>query len=191
MFRGAGARAHATAVAASATTSTPASAATPKVPVILSSQSVTFPATSPRASAPAAVSTSVDLTSVDAVVAQTQQENVSILARHAGTSASDRRAQKFTVLREGLTAAFAPLLPERPRKCSRDTPDGPSEELLAYCLHNERVDFARSQVNGQLGISESNSSNKVFGNLLPKVRCFQVPRQPPREACGDRHPCRE
>ena len=102
------------------------------------------------------------------------QENAALLARHAGTSAADRRArlraEQFTTLRHSLTGAFAvPLLPDRPRKRSRDAPDGPSADLRADRLHNERADFARSQGNAQSVIAEAKTSDKTFSNLLRKV----------------------
>lgn len=69
------------------------------------------------------------------------QGNVALLLRYAGTTAADRRAriraEKFTTLRRGITEAFAiPLIPERPRKRSRDSLDGPFEEVLAERLSN-------------------------------------------------------
>lgn len=36
-------------------------------------------------------------------------------------------------------------------------------------MHNERVDFARSHANAQLGIGSTKSSDKAFENLLRKV----------------------
>ena len=102
----------------------------------------------------------VDMAPVEAIVAEMQHENVALLAKHAGTSAADRRArvraEKFTTLLEGLKDAFAiPLLPERQSKRSRDAPDGPSTNALADRLHNERLDFSRSQANAQLSIGSS------------------------------------
>lgn len=100
--------------------------------------------------------------------------NVALLAKHAGTSAAELRArirvEQFTALREGIREALSiPLLPERPRKRSQDAPDDLAVEVLADRLHNERVVFARSQANAQLGIGSPQSSKKVFTNLLQKV----------------------
>ena len=125
--------------------------------------------------APPATPPAIELTAAGAVVAQMAQENVALLARHAGTSAAERRArtreEQFTALRHSLTAAFAvPLLPDRPRKRSRDDPEGPSADLRADRLHNERADFARSQGNAQSVIAEPKTSDKTFANLLRKVR---------------------
>lgn len=62
------------------------------------------------------------------------------------------------------------LLQKRSRPgASRDAPDGPTEELLADRLYNERVDFARSQGNAQLRIGVPNTSDKAFANLLRKI----------------------
>lgn len=70
-------------------------------------------------------------------------------------------------MRQGLKKAFAiSLMSERPRKRSRGPLDGPSEEAIADCLRNERVDFVRSQSNNQLCIGASSSSDKTFCNLL-------------------------
>lgn len=60
-------------------------------------------------------------------------------------------------------------MPERPRKRSRDSPDGPSEEFFSDRFHSERVDFARSQSNAQIFIAASNSSDKTVGIFLCKV----------------------
>lgn len=86
-----------------------------------------------------------------------QQENIALLAKHAGTSAADRRARlgadNFTELHEGLTAAFSvPMLPDRRRKRSREAPDVLLVGLLADRLNNERADLAKSQGNARLGI---------------------------------------
>ena len=126
------------------------------------------------AATPSTAPSIVDLTAVEVVVSQMAQENVALLARHAGTSAAERRArlraERFTALRLSLTGAFAvPLLPDRPRKRSRDASEGPSAELRADRLHNERADFARSQANAQSVIAEASTSDKSFSNLLRKV----------------------
>lgn len=102
------------------------------------------------------------------------QENVVILVRHARTTAADRRAriraEKLTTLCQGPKKVFAILhIPDRPRKHSPDAPHGPSEEVLADLLHNERVDFSRLQSNAQLCIDASTSSNKAFANPFRKV----------------------
>lgn len=77
-----------------------------------------------------------------------------------------RSLQSFSKdLRPRLQSAVAGA----PPKSSYDAPDGPPEELLVDCLHSKRVDIARSQGNAHMGVSESNSSEKVFGNLLRKV----------------------
>lgn len=60
-------------------------------------------------------------------------------------------------------------MPERPSKRSRQARDGPSAEVLADRLHNERVDFACSQGDAQICIVASNFSDKAFGKLLRKV----------------------
>lgn len=60
-------------------------------------------------------------------------------------------------------------MPDRPRKDSRNAPDGPSEEALADGLHNERLNFAKSQSNAKLCIAASAPSDKAFAKLLRKV----------------------
>lgn len=107
---------------------------------------------------PSSGPTEFNLYNVDAVFCRMVQENVALLAHHAGTSVADRRAHlrdnKFTTLRQGLKESFSvPLMPERPRKGSRDSRKGPSEEVLADRLHNKRADFARSHGKAQLCIA--------------------------------------
>lgn len=84
--------------------------------------------------------------------AQIVQENVALQARHACTRATESRArlrtEKFTAFRKVLKKAFAvPLMPEWRRKTHRDAPEGPYQKALAYRLHKERYDFARSKGN--------------------------------------------
>lgn len=71
-----------------------------------------------------------------------QQENLALLAKHPVTSAAERRAlicaKQFITPREGLRDNFAtPLLPERPRKRPRESPDDPTVDTLADRLYNE------------------------------------------------------
>lgn len=118
--------------------------------------------------------TAVNLLNVDAVVAHLVQDNVALLARHAGTTTTNRRArlraEKFMALQQGLKDAFAiPLMPESSRKRPRVSLDEPYQGVFANLLQNERVDFARSQGDAQLCIAASNSSDKTFGNLLCKL----------------------
>lgn len=85
---------------------------------------------------PSADLTSVYLSNVDPVVAQMLQENVSLLARHAGTKAADHRtllrSEKFNSLRQGLKAAFViSLMPMQPSKHSRKSPTGPSAKAFS------------------------------------------------------------
>lgn len=93
------------------------------------------------------------------------------MSRHTGTTTTDQkarmRAEKFPTLRQGLKNAFAiPLIPDCPRKRSRDAPYGPFKEVLADFLHNERVDLARSQSIDQVCIGASTSFDKPFANIL-------------------------
>lgn len=110
------------------------------------------------------------------------QENISLLARHAGTTSADLRARvradKFITLRQVLHEAFAiPFIPDRPRKRSRDALNGPSKKVLADRLHNECADFLRSQSNAQFCIGASTFSDRSFANLFRKVnetaKCFE------------------
>lgn len=166
-----------TAVAASAPHPSPATIASQPFPHVLPSAHVRpAPAATPSPTH-TPPPTTFDMSSVDAVVAHTQQENVVLLSRHAGTFAAERRARlrawKYIALREGLTTALSvPFLPDRPRnrfRAASSAPEGPSKQLLAERLHNERLDFSRSQGNPQLGISQANSSDKAYAKLLRKV----------------------
>lgn len=61
-------------------------------------------------------------------------------------------------------------MPARLSKRSRDSPEGPPEELIADRFHNECIDFARSQGKAKLYIAASHSSDKTFGYLLWKIK---------------------
>lgn len=71
------------------------------------------------------------------------------------------------ILREGLHTSFhIPLMPELPRKRSRNEPEGPPRQLLYNRLFDERTALATTQANAQLG--NPNMGDKPFEQLLNK-----------------------
>lgn len=105
--------------------------------------------------------------SISAPPASPAYELAAPWSQHRADLRARLRAESFTVRRQDFKEVFAvPLMPERPKKRSRVSPDGSSKDVLADRLHNKRVDFTRSQGNAQLFIAASNASDKTFGNLL-------------------------
>lgn len=101
------------------------------------------PSPRPPVPTPSVDLTVVYLSNVEAVVAQMVQENAPILACHAGTTAADRcarmREKKFTALRQSLKGAFNVfVMPDRPRKRLRDSPEGPPCESTRLLLRGSR-----------------------------------------------------
>lgn len=133
---------------------------------------------------PSAGQNEVDLSNVETIFAKMVQENAVLLARHAENTAAERRArlrtEKVYAPRQGLKETFSiPLMPYRPRKRSRDSPDEKSGKTLAEGLHNGRIDFSRSQRNAYLCITASmeavDASNRTRPSEASSANSTRLP----------------